>query len=113
MQRVPKQSGLRVENVRAGGREIRRVKPARAGCSIRHGTAVIPIGPRQHIIVVAGINVQGDHHLAEIIEVGSFGGLIFCAPQHRQQQRRQNRDDGDDYEQFNQGECPEVFHCRD
>ena len=44
--------------------------------------------------------------LPEVVQTGDAIRLLFGTGQGRQQHGGQNRDDGDDHEQFDQGESP-------
>jgi len=66
------------------------------------GLEVAPI----HKSVLAGVQIEGEGN-ADLFKVGEAGGplgLSFGACQGREQHRRQNRDNGDDDEQLDQGE---------
>jgi hypothetical protein len=54
--------------------------------------------------------MHGQHDLLEVVQVGDFARVVFGPAQHGQQQRRQNRNDGNDHQQFNQGERLACLH---
>ena len=64
--------------------------------------------PRQQIIVVVRIHRNGCAGLLEFAGAVDLLGFFLCARQRRQQHGRENRDDGDDHEQFNQRKRPPV-----
>ena len=78
-----------IELVRpAGGRQLVRVSPAR----------------RIMALVVVHIHVRGQAQLPDVVETPDAFGRFLRPAQGGQQHRRQNPDDGDDHEQFDQGE---------
>jgi hypothetical protein len=58
----------------------------------------------QKIFVVGHIEMRGLSPLLQIAEAGDCLGLLLRFPQRRQQERRENRNDGDDDEQLNERE---------
>jgi hypothetical protein len=54
--------------------------------------------------VIAGILSPGETQLAQVIEALGALSLAFRLAHRRQQHPRQDRDDGDDDEQFNESE---------
>jgi len=61
------------------------------------GQAIPPVG-------VVIIQMAGDEHLTLVVDAGGRLPSLFGLGQRRQQHRRQDRDNGDDHEQFDQGE---------
>jgi hypothetical protein len=60
----------------------------------------------EQIPVVRSVKVHGITDLAHVVQALDTAGAFLGAAQRRQQHRRQNGDDGDDHQQFNQGEAP-------
>jgi hypothetical protein len=62
-------------------------------------------GPAQGVFgVVIGIELAAHSHLLAIVQTTYPLGADFGPAQRRQQHGGQNGDDGDDHQQFNQGE---------
>ena len=59
-----------------------------------------------HVIVVAAIKYVSDAYLLQIVETGNLAGLSFRFGQRGQQQRRKNRNDGDDDQQLDESKSP-------
>jgi hypothetical protein len=59
---------------------------------------------RKDIPVVVRVHVPANHNLAGVAHALGRLGLLFGQGQRRQQERRQNGNDGDDNQQFYEGE---------
>ena len=59
-----------------------------------------------HVVVVAAIKVVSDADLLQVVETGNLAGLSFRFGQGGQEQRRKNRNDGDDDQQLDESKCP-------
>ena len=57
-----------------------------------------------HVVVVASIKAAGDADLLEITQAVGLASLGFCVGQRGQEQRGKNGNDGDDDQQFDEGE---------
>jgi hypothetical protein len=55
-------------------------------------------------VVLVNINFRGHHDLLHAIQALNGAGLLLGLAQGRQQQRRQNGNDGDDHQEFDEGE---------
>ena len=58
----------------------------------------------EDILVVVGIHDPGQCQLFVVVETGGAQRLLFGLGQRRQQQRRQDGNDGDDHQQLDEGE---------
>ena len=101
MQDGPKKSGLHLEFRRRRREHVRRVKPALAVV-----VATVPIGPGDDVVMVAAIQIEGGGLFLEVVEVGHLAGPVLGLAQDGQQQRREDANNGDDHQQFDQGESP-------
>jgi len=61
---------------------------------------------------VGNIHSQSHSDLSQVFVAGSGLGLSFCSGKHRQQQRRQDCNNGDDHEEFDEGEAPGMTGTR-
>ena len=61
-------------------------------------------GARQSVILVVRVHAAGEADLLEVVQTGCRPSLALSLAQSGQQKRRQNRDDGDNDQQFNQCE---------
>src|SRR6266550_8416385 len=66
------------------------------------GFQIAPVG--EVVVVVAKVNQEAEADLPEIGNADGLLAFLLGTGKCGQQQRGQNRDDGDDDEQFNQGE---------
>ena len=78
------------------------------------GGVVDGIGFGEGAVVIIGIHLGGEGDLALVAHAKAFADGDFAAGKGRDQERRENGDDGDDDEQFDEGEaagllCP-FFH---
>ncbi len=64
---------------------------------------------REQTFVIVSIEHRREAELATIIEALDDLALLFRPAQGREQQSGQNRDDGDDHEQLNEGEAVTAF----
>jgi long-chain acyl-CoA synthetase len=76
------------------------------GPAVRTRTAVerAPSRMRQEIPVVRAVNVHGDHHLLDVAQVNDDLCAVLGAGEGRQEHACEDRDDGNDDEQLNEGE---------
>src|ERR1039458_3706712 len=67
------------------------------------------VGCRWEVItVVISVHLQRNSNLLEIGNTRRLPGSFFCLGQSRKQHRRQNGNDGNDHQQFNEGETPAL-----
>ena len=76
----------------------------------QRGFQVAPVG--ETAAVVGEIHRAGQADLFQVGKADRLLAFLFGACQRRQQHRGENRDDGDDDQQFDQREapCPPVVH---
>ena len=72
------------------------------GLRARHGW--------QGVIIISGIQLDGDVDLFQIVQTRRSLGARLCTGQSRQQQRGENGDDGNDHQQFNERERAFPVH---
>ena len=63
----------------------------------------------EHIIVFVRIDLPGKLKLPDIVQTGALLGLKFCLGKRREKHCRQNGDNGDDNEEFDEGEGTSRF----
>ena len=73
------------------------IKPART-------KAVMPLAPRQPVLIVSRVHLGGQPLLAQVVDAGDSLGTTLGLGQSGQKHPGEDRDDGDDHQQFNQGE---------
>ena len=62
-------------------------------------------------VVVTGVEKKRQPNLAAVVDAVRGHGLFFAFGQSRQQKRRENRNDSNDYQQLDQSEpCPPKPH---
>jgi hypothetical protein len=102
---LKQQPALNSRRIRVEGREIG--APRRTGVPgdrLVAGDVVNEIIRRQEIIVFCQIKVATQFKLFEIAQTIDVSGPVLRLAHRRQQQPRENGDDGDDHEEFNQRE---------
>jgi len=71
-------------------------------------TGAAPLGkinlPRVFIPLIVGPHAQAQADLLQVIDTANVLGFRFATGQRRQQQAGQDGDNGDDHEEFDQGE---------
>ena len=66
------------------------------------------VAPWDVTVVIIRIHQQGNAHLMQIAQTVCPFSRLLRPCQRRQQHRRQDSNDGDDYQQFDQGECQNL-----
>ena len=102
MQHLTKTAGLLWKLRRAAGAEVARIEPALGGGG--RFLAGQPVGPGHDPIVVLRHEIQRQAELLEIVQIHRPVAALFGLVQRRHQHGRQNRNDGNDHQQLNQGE---------
>ena len=69
------------------------------------GDAVVGVKDRHHIIVIAKIELDANANLAGVGNAGRLLRRFLCLGENGEQNRGENRNDGDDDEQFDEGEA--------
>jgi len=64
---------------------------------------------RQHVLVFVGIHVGGEAELPHVVQALNAPGLFLGLGYRGQQHGGENRDDGDDHQQFDEGETRIPF----
>ncbi len=90
---------------RVGGGQTRARRQVTGG---RRVVAVRAHG--QPVAVLSGIDHGRDADLVQVALAAYLPGAQFGVAQRGQKHRRQQRDDGDDHQQFNEGEAPCPVH---
>ena len=76
-----------------------------------HSDVINEIIQDQGVIIVVSVHVPGQLQLAEVVDAIDGLRAGFAPAQYRQQQAGENGDDGNDDEQFNEGESTRLrFH---
>ena len=65
---------------------------------------------REVVCIVIGIHGVAEANLLEVAGAGDGARLLACLRERWQKHGGQDGDDGDDDQQFNQGEAEEFFH---
>lgn len=60
---------------------------------------------QQAVVVIADIHGEGEAQLALVAEAIGLGGFELGARESGKEHGRQNRNNGDDYQEFNECEC--------
>ena len=108
------QGGLIVDGIRVLWREgaapahIVFAKNRRVGRA--HGDCVNEIIWRQHVVIVVCVHVPAHLQLPQVVDAINRLGAGFPLAQRGQQQTGKNRDDGDDNEEFDQGESKRAVY---
>lgn len=68
------------------------------------------VAPKNAVAKIGEIGVHGDAALAQVGHALGVASFLFSAGQGWQEHRRENGNDGDDDEQFDQGESAFGFH---
>jgi len=62
----------------------------------------------QFAFVIVRIHQPRERQLLLIVDAGYPSSMVFCFGKNRQQERRENRDDGNDDQEFDQREARAV-----
>ena len=71
--------------------------------------AIIALAAGETLPVLAGVHQGGKRDLAHIVLAHRPSGFLLRAAQRRQEQGREDRDNGDDHQQLDEGEAVLCF----
>ena len=80
---------------------------------MRVRSAPLVNGLHELVLVVHGVGGDGDAELMQVRRALDHPGALLGLGQRRQQQRREYRDDGNDYQQLDQSERPSSGFTHD